>query len=261
MAIAFVTSLASGVSLFTKDSTPNGIDTAPRGSFLLRTDLGNVSLWLNLDGATAWGRVFSPGATGIVDLTSDTALLLVDNTAAAIDIGSTGLTNLLRFSTLNGAERIAYNGVLSFLINTGGLTITAGGLTVTAGAVSFPANTVSLALSVAAAPTGVVGTPLTLNVTYAAGASSVDTVLPVRAGGFKVYDVHIVSGGATGGTVTVQTAGGAAAVSNAMVPGNATLITRTTLLDNTVFASGATIRVAVAAGAPLGNCYIALTPL
>jgi hypothetical protein len=59
----------------------------------------------------------------------------------------------------------------------------------------------------------------------------------------------------------VQTAAGAANVTNAMVPGNAGVVTRATDLNNTSFASAATIRVAVGAGAPAGVCYIALIPL
>lgn len=98
---------------------------------------------------------------------------------------------------------------------------------------------------------------LWLSAAFTAGASTTDFLLPARVGGWRLVDAYIRSGGATGGTVQIQTAAGAANVTDAMVPGNIDVITRagSVISANADFASGAGIRINVAAGAPLGNIY------
>ena len=252
MASTYVTTIASGQDLFTGDTDPNGVLQARLGSFLLRVDAGNVSLYLNLDGATAWGRVVSPGTTGILDLTTATALLLLDNSATALDIGSTGLTNLLRFITTDGAERVAYFGPLPLLVNTGGLTVVAG-------TVSFPAGSLSLSLSAAAAPAGTLGVPFILQVSHPGGNVDADTVLPARAGGFLLIDAFNISAVVAGGTV--QVFAGAVANTDAMAVGAVNVITRATERITGTFASGSTISVTGAGGPAASSVFLTLMPL
>jgi hypothetical protein len=115
-------------------------------------------------------------------------------------------------------------------------------------------------LSIAVAPSAnqQVGAVFSVPVTFTAGASNTDFVLPARTGGFRLVDAYIRSNGATGGTLTVQTAGGGANCTDAMVPGNANVITRASQIINAncTFASGATVRLAAAAGAPAGEAFI-----
>jgi hypothetical protein len=249
MATQFITSIFPQIKLYIVTSDPNGALLAPIGSLALRNDAGNVGIYVNLDSLTTWSEIIVPSSTGVIDWQAITQLLLADNSATALQIGSTGKLNLLVADTVNGAEQIEYNGVLPFLINTGGLTVTAG-------AVTLPANVLDVALSAKAISGGVVGAALELRVAYPAGAANTDIVLPARA--FRVTDARIVSGGA-GGSVQVQT-GGAAAVTDAMVPGAAGAITRAASIINQSFASGATIRIAGTGGTVAGNIYVTLEP-
>ena len=255
MASYFVTSIVEGQWFYVTDATPVATISAPRGSLAIRTDVGNESLWINTTAGAApgtnWARILSPDINGNVDFTSVDQLTLADNASPALDIGSTGLLNLLRFVTTNGAEAMEYNGVNPFKIVTGGLNVAAG-------TVAFPASSVSLATAGSNGTSGSVVTPQVLRVDVGAGAV-VNTVLPARANGFRVIDAWIVSGGATAGTITVQTTA-PADVSTAMVPGNAGKVTRTGDINNATFASGATIRV-TGAGNPASVCYISLLPL
>jgi hypothetical protein len=91
------------------------------------------------------------------------------------------------------------------------------------------------------------------------GATAVAT-LPNRTGGWRVVDCWVVSNGATAGTITVNNVTAAAAVSNAMVPGNAGVITRSTLAANATFAGSGQIN-AVGAGNPDSTVYVTLIPL
>lgn len=252
MSSTYVTTIASGQDLFTGDTDPNGVLQARLGSFLLRVDTGNVSLCLNLDGVTSWGRVVSPNSSGVISLITATSLLLLDNSATALDVGSTGLTNLLRFITTDGAEQIAYNGVLPLLVNTGGLTVAAG-------TVSFPAGSLSLSLSVAAAPAGTLGVPLILRVSHPGGNVNADTVLPARAGGFLLIDAFNISAVGAGGTV--QVFAGAVANTDAMAVGAVNIITRATQRITGTFASGSTIRVTGAGGPTASSVLLTLMPL
>ena len=77
------------------------------------------------------------------------------------------------------------------------------------------------------------------------------------------HDAYIRSDGATGGSVQVQTAAGAANCTDAMVPGNANVLTRATqtVIANCTFAASATGRLSIAAGAPLGEAFLHFEPL
>jgi hypothetical protein len=249
MATQFITSIFPQIKFYTVTTDPNGALLAPIGSVALRNDAGNAAIYVNLDGLTTWSAISVPSTTGVIDWQAITQLLLADNSATALQIGSTGALNLLVFGTLNGAEQVEYNGVLPFLIN-------AGGINVLTGTVTLPASSLNVALSAAPISGGVVGAALELRVAYPAGAANTDIVLPARP--FRVTDARLVSGGA-GGTIQVQTAA-AAAVSDAMVPGAAGAITRAASILNQSFASGATIRIAGTVGAVAGNVYVTLEP-
>ena len=261
MASYFTTSIASGQWFYVTDATPAATISAPRGSLAIRTDVGNESVWINVTAGAApgtdWERILSPNLNGDLDLTGVDQITLLDNAAVALDIGSTGRLNLLRFDTVNGAEQVEYNGVLPFQINTGGLTVTAG-------TVSLPEASLNVASASADAADGAVTAGLFLRKTHGAGASTTDVVLPARVGGWRIVDAYISSGGAAAGSVQVQTAGGAANITNTMVPGAAagdiTRATNVNLTNGTV-ASGATIRLNVVAGALAGSCFIRIEPL
>jgi hypothetical protein len=259
MATQRITNIANdGVELFTVTSDPNGVLLASSGSVALRTDNGNVGIYINDNDLTAWVSVPTFDAAGDLDLTGVFQITVRDNNAAALAIGSTGLLNLLVFDTLNGAEQVEYNGVLPFLINTGGLNVVAG-------TVAFPNNTVNVATSAIAALAGTVTASLTLRVTHPGGAVAVDTVLPVRAGGWRVLDALVVASAAGGAAaaVAVQTAAAAAVSSNLIIDAgvvNGTVV-RTTSLLNTVFASGATIRVQGINAPASSNVFISIAPL
>jgi hypothetical protein len=261
MASYFVTSIAPGQWFYSTDASPDGVISAPRGSAALRTDAGNVSLWLNVTAGgapgTNWERVLSPDINGDLDLTGVDQITLADNANPALDIGSTGLLNLLRFTTTNGAEAMQYRGVLPFEIVTGGLVVTAG-------TVTLPQASLNVASVTTDAANEAITAGLFLRATHGAGASTTDVVLPARTGGWRIVDAYISSGGAAAGSVQVQTAGGAANITNTMIPGgNVGAITRANLVDpaNSTVASGATIRLNVAAGANAGEAFIRIEPL
>lgn len=263
MSSTYITSFFPGNYFYTGDTDPNGVLSAPRGSQLIRTDAGNVRAYLNIDGATAWAYSPAVDVNGDLSLVGVDQILLTDN--ANTQIGATGALNLLVLTTTNGAERVDYNGTATFRIisggldvNAGGVTIFAGGLSVNAGTVSLPTSSLNVALAAAPISSGVVGAALELRVSYPAGAGPTDIVLPAR--NLRVTDARIISGGA-GGTVQVQTAAGAANVTDAMVPGAAGAVTRAASVTNSGFLAGATIRVAGAAGTVAGNLYLTLEPV
>jgi hypothetical protein len=262
MAAYFVTSIAPGQWFYSTDASPDAVISAPRGSVAVRTDAGNESLWINVTAGAApgtnWERIISPDINGDLDLTGVDQITLLDNANPALDIGSTGLLNLLRFVTTNGAEAVEYNGPVPLKVNTGGLNVVAG-------TVAFPNNTVNVATAAIAAGNEVVAASLTLRVTHPGGAVTEPVVLPVRAGGWRVLDAMVVASAAGGGgsSVQVQTVA-AAAVSSVLTIDGAVVagsVVRTTSLLNTVFASGATINV-VGVGTPAANnVFITLAPL
>ena len=246
------------VALFTVTSNPNGVLSAVSGSVALRTDNGNVGVYINDNDATAWVRVLDATAAGTLDLTDVSQILVLDNANPALAIGSTGLLNLMQFVTSNGAEAVEYNGVSP-------LKIVTGGLNVAAGTVTFPGNTVNVATAATAATAGTVAAALTLQVVHPGGAAQVNTVLPARAGGWRVLDAMAVASAAGGAaaSVQVQTAA-AAAVSSTLTLDGAVVagsVVRTTSLLNTVFASGATIRVQGVNAPAASNVFITIAPL
>ena len=260
MASYFVTSIVEGQWFYTTDADPGGVISAPRGSVALRTDAGNESIYLNVTvgvgTSTNWSRVLSPDINKDLNLTGVDQITLADNANPALDIGSTGLLNLLRFITTNGAERMIYSGAQPF-------NIASGGLSITGGSVALPEGSLNVASASIDAANLVITAGLFLPVDHGAGASFIDYVLPIRVGGWRVVDAYIVSGGAAAGSVQLQTAGGVANITNTMVPGAAAGdITRAANvnLTNGTLASGATLRVNVAAGALAGTCFVRIEP-
>lgn len=106
------------------------------------------------------------------------------------------------------------------------------------------------------------GIELLLPITIPAGAGNTDIAAGVLPRAYEIVGAEFSSGGATGGTVAVKTAGGAAFVTDAMVPGNADVVTRNAslLLANNSFAAGAGFRVVAGAGNPGGRLYVKLLP-
>lgn len=259
MAQFFTTSIVTGQWFYTTDANPNGIITATRASMALRFDTGNASAWINLDGATDWARFLTVTSSGTIDLNGVTQILLTDNANPALSFGSTGKLDLFTFITTNGVERVVYNGTNPY-------TIASGGLAVQAGTVSLPEGSLNTTNATADAGDGVLSAGLFLRATFPAGGGGGDVrdiVLPFRTGGWRIVDAYITSGGAGGGSVQVQTAG-AAAITNAMVPGAAagdiTRAANVNLTNGTV-GSGATIRLNVVAGTAAGSAFVRIEPL
>lgn len=259
MPIQYVTSIVEGQDFYVSDVSPNGVTSAPRGSICLRVDNGNPLVYINTTTGTApgVGTVWVPVLT--TDLADIVQITLLDNANPALDIGSTGLLNLLRFITTNGAEQVTYNGVSPFRINTGGLLVAAGSVT-------LPEASLNLSIATTDASDGTITAGFFIRKSLIANATGVtintDVVLPARVGGWRVVDAYIISGGPTGGSVQVQTTA-AAAVTNAMVPGNADIVTRNGALTlaNATFASAASIRLAIANGSPATEAFIRIEPL
>ncbi len=258
MSSTFTTAISTGQWFFVTDANPNTAIPATRGSLALRIDAGNASLWINTDNATAWSTPLVVTAAGTVDLASVSQLLLADNTSPSLDIGSTGLLNLLRFVTTNGAEQMVYNGILPFQINTGGLNVVAG-------TVVLPEASLNVANATTDAANNAVTAGLFIRKSLASNGGApinTDVVLPARVGGWRIVDAYIISAGPTGGTVQVNTTT-PAAVTDAMVPGNANVVTRNTSLTlaNATFASGASIRFTIGTGAPVTEAFVRIEPL
>jgi hypothetical protein len=94
------------------------------------------------------------------------------------------------------------------------------------------------------------------------GGTNVITLTQVRSGGWRVVDAYIVSGGATAGDVTVQRGSDNAAITNAMVPGNADVVTRATsiLLANATIANQGTLKFVTAGATPACTAFVRLEP-
>lgn len=263
MAAYFVTSIAPGQWFYSTDASPDAVISAPRGSVAIRTDAGNESLWINVTAGaapgTVWERVISPNINGDLDLTGVDQITLRDNVNPALDIGSTGLLNLLRFVTTNGAEAVEYNGASPLKVNTGGLNVAAG-------TVALPEASLNVASASIDALPNVVSTALTLRIPHLGGATTASAVLPARVGGWRVLDAMVVATAAGAGvadTVQVQTTA-PAPVSSALLINNAVVagsVVRTTSLLNTVFASGATVNVVGVNNPSASNVFITLAPL
>jgi len=259
MAQFFTTSIVTGQWFYTTDANPNGVISATRASMALRFDANNASAWINTDGLTDWSRFLTVTTAGVLDLTSVSQILIADNDATAIQIGSTGALNLLSFDTLNGAERLVYNGASPY-------TVASGGLDVQAGTVSLPEGSLNVASAASDAGNELVSAGLFLRATFPAGGgggNTEDIILPFRTGGWRIVDAYITSGGAGGGSVQVRTAGGAN-ITNPMPAGaGAGDISRATnvSLANGTVGSGATIRLNIAAGTAAGEVFIRVEAL
>lgn len=105
---------------------------------------------------------------------------------------------------------------------------------------------------------GLLGSVYGILLELAAGPVTVDVAANVLPHNIKFRDAFLVSKGATGGSVTLQTAAGAANITDAMVPGNDTKCTRPTdwLYANTTIPAASGFRVAVAAGAPATRLWL-----
>lgn len=254
MAAYFVTSIAPGQYFYVTDVTPQGNISAPRGSVAILTATGSESLWLNVTvGGSAgsnWERVLSPDINGDLDLTGVDQFLLADNANPALDIGSTGLLNLFRFITTNGAEQIQYNGPQPFRINTGGLQVNAG-------TVSLPQASLNLPLATTGMADKGTGAVFEMRIDFPNTANNdTDAILPARAGGFRLVDAHVISGGA-GGNVQVQTGAGVTTVQNMALGALGAVARASNIVPNTVYASGAVVRIRSDAGILFaGTAYV-----
>lgn len=253
MAAFFVTSIAPGQHFYSTDTLPSGAISAPRGSVAIRTDSGNEGLYINVSVGTAgtsWERVLSPNITNDLDLTGVDQFLLADNTNPALDIGSTGLLNLLRFITTNGGEQVAYNGPVPFLINTGGLQVSTGTVTLPQASLNLPLSTSGMAnLGTGAVFEVRIDFPATIN-------NDTNALLPTRAGGFRLTDAHVISGGA-GGNVQVQTGGAVTTITNMALGALGAVSRATNVVPNTVYAGGSVVRIRSDGGtAAPGTAYV-----
>lgn len=194
---------------------------------------GSVTIQTGTAGATRGGLTLNvPTMTSAAQAVDWT---VIDTNATALRIGVAGTPGMIVFNT-SGATKL----------------------------VGFSASSLAnLPLASSAAADGGANAGFFIRKTYNAGASTTDFALPARTGGWRIVDAYIISGGATGGTVQLQTAGGASNVTDAMVPsalGNGG-ITRCALLLNNTFAGGSNVRINVAAGAPAGEAFIRIEPL
>lgn len=254
MASYFVTSIAPGQWFYVTDVTPAATIPAPRGSLAICTDAGNESVWINVTAGanpgTDWERILSPNINGDLDLTGVDQITLLDNAAVALDIGSTGLLNLLRFVTTNGAEAVEYNGVNPFKINTGGLNVVAGTVALPQASLNVPLATTGMAnLGTGAVFEVRIDFPTTAN-------NDTNATLPARTGGFRLVDAHVISGGA-GGNVQVQTGGAVTTITNMALGALGAVSRATNVVPNTVYASGAVVRIRSDAGiTAAGTAYV-----
>lgn len=234
------------------------------------TSIGDVYVRRNAIGGTIFVSIGLTSAdwteAGSTSWTALSAIqwLLLDNTNPALQIGSTGLLNLLAFSTVNGLEQITYSGPQPFRINAGGLEINVGNL-VMAGSSLFYPITGGIQNPSEAFENAVVAFPFPVSrirVQHPGGVADATTItLPARAGGWLVMDAFLRSKGATGGAITLRNlaAGAGAALTDAMVPGNANIITRaTTIVEALEIPPGGSDLFfnSAAAGTPPTTCYV-----
>ena len=182
--------------------------------------------------------------------TKQQQITLADNLNPAMDIGSTGLLNLLRFITTNGAEQVAYNGPVPFLINTGGLQVSTGTVTLPQASLNLPLSTSGMVnLGTGAVFEVRIDFPATIN-------TNTDALLPTRAGGFLLTDAHVISGGA-GGNVQVQTGAAVTTITNMALGALGAVSRATNVVPNTVYAGGSVVRIRSDGGttAP-GTAYV-----
>ena len=92
-------------AIFAGTVDPNGNETpTSRGDLYLRTDAGQVRFFQNTDGTnTGWAEVALQGGDALTAITIN----LVDNTAPALTVQTSGFDNMVRISTTNGSESIS----------------------------------------------------------------------------------------------------------------------------------------------------------
>lgn len=197
-----------------------------------------------LSGGFSFTSGTGPGGRGIFDLnvptvdtqTQQTDWRMLNGNATALRFGTAAVPGMMVFNTSGGLQTIQFvEGALTNLSN-----------------------------AVADTADGVLQVGFWLPKTFPAGAGPTDVVLPARVGGWRVTDAYInnTSGGAGGGTLQVQTGGGAA-ISDAMVPGAANALTRAgqIISAGAVIPSGGTLRLAGVAGTTGGTAYVRIEPL
>ena len=247
-ALVFQDALAS-VSLVDNQAVALQFGSAGAGNILtITTTDGSESVNFNTPGGT---RVVSGGLNvqaGGVSLAGSltfqdslASITLVDNQAVALQIGAAGALNILTITTTNGAEVVNVNAV-------NGLRVTERTFNVANACVPKSAYDVVAALRV--------------SIIYPGGVNTTSIAMPARTGGWRVVDAYLRSGGATGGTATVQNHT-AAAITNAMVPGNADIITRAASINNgnAVIAGGNNLSIVTILGTPSGEAFISIEGL
>lgn len=185
-----------------------------------------------------------PVARGILDLnlptidtqTQATDWRILNGNAAALRIGTAGVPGMMVFNTGAGTQTIQYGeGVLT-----------------------------NMPIAVSDTLDGAIQVGFWLSKTFPAGAGPTDVVLPARVGGWRVVDAYLnnTSGGAGGGTLQVQTVGGAP-ISDAMIPGVANGLTRAAAIQsaNAAIPSGGTVRLAGGVATTAGTAYVRIEPL
>ena len=234
-------------ALHSHTTTPVGnITPTAIGDLCVRTDTGGLYVATTVVN-TGWIEVSAQNITALGDL----AWLLNDNSATALDVGSTGLTNLLRFITTNGAELMEYRGANPLNIVTGGLTVTAGTVTIGESLLASLFTAVADYAVDTLTPTFVVRTD------HAGGNVEDAFTLPARTGGWRLVDAFVRSRGGTAGNLTLLDATGGNAMTDAIVPGNADVVTRAGSLVQAQedVATGAVPVWSGAGGPPATTCY------
>lgn len=92
---------------------------------------------------------------------------------------------------------------------------------------------------------------------HAGGNTEETFTLPARTGGWMLVDAFVRSAAGTGGNYTLKDAAGGNAMTNAIVPGNANVITRATsiIVAQETVGSGAVPEWDGAASSPASACY------
>lgn len=119
-------------------------------------------------------------------------------------------------------------------------------------------SNLSLGLSQAAGTSDQPACGVWISAVFGSGAATSNHALPRRPNGWKMVDAYIISGGGTGGSFKIT---GVGDVTNAMVPGNAGGITRTTQMANNTFASEESYSTVTTGGNPGGTYYIRIEGL
>jgi hypothetical protein len=234
-------------ALHSHTTTPVGnITPVSIGDLCIRSDTGSLYTATTLVN-TGWQEVSATSFTAVGNIT----WLLNDNNAAALDIGSTGATNLLRFVTTNGTEQLEYRGGAALEIITGGLEVDAGNVVIAEGLLP------NLAVAVADYAVNTLVPTFTIATDHGGGNADQAFTLPARTGGWRLIDAYVRSTAGTGGNLTLKDAAGGNAMTDAIVPGNANVITRAAqiIVGEQVAASGSTPVWDGAASTPATTCY------